>query len=411
MINQILITHNFKEMKKFLLFAGVAATMLTSCSSEEVVEISKSDEITFRTAMALNEASRGTEISNTTISQFLATAVEQSPDGGGNLFNNVIFRKSSENTEFKSDKSYLWYKDANLKFYALSYNAPNNTDISVSKIGKISINTTEAKIYQFSPQQEISDQIDLVGATAEATYSAREGAVSLTFSHLLSEIQVMAMTGNTTYEFYVKGVKFCNVGAEADYDFNATTTNGGWSLNPNKIATYEVRYDEPVRLNATQQNISNTGNVGYAMLIPQTLEKWDVVNDKHNDKNKSYLAVLLQIKVKDDGMQVFPLTRKDAAGNVVYNDGKYAWACIPIDDAWQSRHRITYVLDFTNGAGYTDPDPNPNPDPDPDDPIAYPDPDDEGKPILDGLIKCTVKVDDWIHDKELYPNTVGPNTK
>lgn len=387
-------------MKKILFYACGAALALTSCSNEELVEVSSGDTITFRASMALNDASRGDDIHNNNIYQFMSTAVEQSEGTGGNLFNNVIFRKGTDG-EFRSDKSYLWYKDADLKFYAWSYYNRDKSDIVLSKIGDISINKEEAKIKNFSPQKDISDQIDLVGATAQEDYDGRIGAVGLNFDHLLSQIQVLAKTDNKTYVFYVRGVKFCNVVSQGDYDFN----NAAWTLKEDVISNYEVRYEDRIWLESEPKDISKLTQLGYAMLMPQTLAKWDVAADRHNENKAPYLAVLLQIRAIDTDLQVFPLTRLDASGNEVYNEGKYAWACIPLDNTWQPGHRITYILDFSHGAGYTDPDPDPD---DPDTPD--PDPENEGKPILEGLIKCTVKVDDWIQDNPLYPNPVGPNT-
>lgn len=386
-------------MKKFLLLAGVAATALTSCNNEEVIDVVADDTITFRTSMALNQAGRGAETTTPSMMQFKTTAIEQTKTEVGTLFNGVIFKKVSGSNEYKSAKSYLWYKGANLKFYAWSYCIDEEATFDDSKVGEISINQKEAKIKNFSPQAEIADQIDLVGAATLATYdSDRKAAVGLTFAHLLSEIQVKALTESDVYTFSVKGVKYCNIASVGTYDYEAAEGADPWTRTADKTS-YGVKYlKEPITLEKTAKNISRTAVDGFAQLIPQPLDKWDPATDRHNEAKGAYIAVLLQIRTIDTGMQVFPLTRQDASGNAIDNEGRYAWACIPISDTWERGHRITYVLNFTNGAGYTDPDPEDPDDPDdPDNPVK-PDPDDEGKPILDGLVKYTVVVEDWIDD-------------
>lgn len=414
-------------MKKILLLAGVAATMLTSCTSEELVDISRDDEITFRAAMNLNDVTRGTEISNDNIKEFKVTALEKTAYWKP-LFEKLSF-KGTVGSEFKSDKPYLWYEGAELAFYAYSYkdkaDMPLSDDMINPEPDGIYI-TDQQQTIDFVTQPKVEDQIDLVVAKTEATYANnRNGAIGLTFNHVLTEIQVLAKTDNQTYDFYVKGVKFTNIASTGQYDFdkNQWTVNGRYD---DPKADYEVRLDNAIQLTSEPQNISATAKKGYAMLIPQQISTWSPTNQKKTT-TASYLAVLLQIKVKDeisggDGLQVFPTntTEKDEWGNVtVINDktNKYAWACIPIGTEWQAGHRVTYVLDFTKGAGYTDPNPDPNPDPeDPD--LPDPDPEDPdnpgpgpgGDPILDGVIKYTVTVSEWTADPAIDLSLKGPNT-
>jgi hypothetical protein len=105
-----------------------------------------------------------------------------------------------------------------------------------------------------------------------------------------------------------------------------------------------------------------------AMLIPQELVAWDAENDKTNAKKGAYLSVYAQIETAE-GSRVYP--------NVEGMD--YAWLAVPIDTKWEAGYKYVYTLDFTNGAGYSDPLDGPN----------------TGEQVLGGPIKFTMDVNPW----------------
>lgn len=392
-------------MKKFLLFAGAVAAGLTSCTSDEVMDLDTArDAITFRTAMALEDVTRGEETMSSNIQSFKMTAIDFSQlqyAGDCTLFNQLEFTRGAGDV-FKSTPEYMWYKDADLTFYAYSYYSQNGGGIDDSKVSDdIEITPFQATINNFYTQPKIKDQIDLVATTTKATYDDGRGApLSLVFDHILTEVHVAAKSDNEVYDFKVKGVKFCNIVGKGNFDFTKMGTGERiWTPDESVKRDFEVRYDEPITLGSAVQDISDIRNSGFAILIPQTLRTWSPTIDKKNTGKGTYIAVLLQITKKDSDLQVFPLN----------NPGKYAWACIPIYNEWQPGHRLRYVLDFTKGAGYTDPNPDPDPK-DPDDP-GKPDPDlpgpddpdlpDPGYPILDGKVQYTVSVNPWSNDPDV----------
>ena len=113
-----------------------------------------------------------------------------------------------------------------------------------------------------------------------------------------------------------------------------------------------------------------------AMLIPQQLVAWDAENDKTNTKKGAYLSVYAQIETAE-GSRVYP--------NV---DGmEYAWLAVPIDTKWEAGYKYVYTLDFTNGAGYSDPLDGP----------------DTGGTVLGGAIKFTMDVNPW-GEKSAFEN-------
>jgi hypothetical protein len=81
-----------------------------------------------------------------------------------------------------------------------------------------------------------------------------------------------------------------------------------------------------------------------AMLIPQQLIPWDPIADKTNDAKGAYLSVYAQITTKS-GSRIYP---KSAGMD-------YGWMAVPIDTKWEAGYKYVYTLDFTNGAGKSDP--------------------------------------------------------
>jgi hypothetical protein len=57
----------------------------------------------------------------------------------------------------------------------------------------------------------------------------------------------------------------------------------------------------------------------------------------------------------------------------------YAWLAVPIDTEWEAGYKYVYTLDFTNGAGYSDPLDGPE----------------TGGSVLGGAIKFTMEVNPW----------------
>ena len=57
----------------------------------------------------------------------------------------------------------------------------------------------------------------------------------------------------------------------------------------------------------------------------------------------------------------------------------YAWLAVPIDTKWEAGYKYVYTLDFTNGAGYSDPLDGPE----------------TGGTVLGGAIKFTMDVNPW----------------
>lgn len=340
-------------MKTKLFFVAAASIALASCSSEDVVELNNGNAIDFRVAMGSEATSRGTETTTGNLKEFNVTAL----NGAANYFTDVTFKKADGETNFKSDKDYLWPGSDVLNFYAYS----------PTTISGVSINATAQTVTDFTPAAAIKDQVDFI--TAYASSSKIDAGVALTFKHTLSQIQIKALTNSVVYKFEVKGAKIATVNSKGSLDMNEGGISWTFDATPEK-AIYDVTYDNAIVLNGTAQDVSATGDNGLAMLLPQQLVKWDNEKDAKNENNGAFLAVLLKITTLETNTQVYP---KEV--------GEFAWACVPVDTKWEAGKRYTYILDFSKGAGQVPPT----------------DPDEPGEDILGGPISFTAEVSEWVN--------------
>ncbi len=354
-------------MKQKLLFAGMAAIALTSCSNDEAVEINNGHAIGFRTAMA----TRATETTAANLEGFFVTAFYESTEP---YFSDLEFKKGTGDL-FESDTKYFYPGDARpLTFYAY---APSKTALG----GTMTITKDSQKLEGFAPNTDISKQVDFIAGAAKGD-AANDGAdgAFLEFSHCLSQIEVKAKSGNTSYDFEVKGVRIGCVGSKGDFTFPAFSAEdpdavdpvaGTWALTEGEKASYDKTLDAAVKLTADAVSLMAGDN---AMLIPQQLTAWDT-DEQENASKGAYIAVLVKITTKS-GAQVYPFASD--AGNT---EG-YAWAAIPVSTLWEAGKKYVYTLNFTTGAGYVDPTEDYRP----------------GVPVLVGEIKFNVTVEDWTEE-------------
>ena len=320
---------------------------LASCAKDSVKEVNNGRAIDFRVATQ----TRATETTTANLSTFYVTAIDAK---GSNYFTNAAFTKIEE--YFSSSPAYYWPGDgSNLNFYAY---APAAETLGAT----VTINKTTKTLAGFSPAAEFADQKDFVTATATGSKANETTGVALTFDHQLTQIEVKARNANEAYVYKIKGVRIAQPLSKANFDF----TTKQWTPGTDK-AIYQVQYSNEITLNTYGQCIMKTEGDN-AMLIPQQLVAWDPENDKTNTAKGAYLSVYAQIETAE-GSRVYP--------NV---DGmEYAWLAVPIDTKWEAGYKYVYTLDFTNGAGYSDPLDGPE----------------TGGSVLGGAIKFTMEVNPW----------------
>ena len=339
------------------MFMAMAAMLIASCSSDDVVSTNTGRAIDFRTSVG----TRGAETTTANIDKFWVTAID---GAGANYFSQQEFTKDGE--FFTSSPLYYW-PAGKLKFFAYS---PSATDLG----GALTIVNATKELKDFSPAAKIADQKDFVTATASGTRVDNQiSGVALTFTHQLSQIEIKAKNSNTGYVYKVVGVRIGKPVSKGTFTFGTNGTNK-WDLTTTEKANYAVEYaTTPITLAAGAATMMGTANDN-AMLLPQQLKAWTPETDKANTNNGAYIALKIQISTKD-GARVYPAK------------GDYDWAAVAIGTNWEAGKKYVYTLDFSNGAGKVDPE---KPQPvDPTDPFK------PGEDILGKPIKFTVIVTPW----------------
>lgn len=369
-------------MKKNFLFAAVALAAMTSCSNDEVVNVNNGDAISFRASLD-KAISRGAETNLQNLGAFNVTAVGNDK----NYFTNLGVTSDDQGSNWKTGSTYYW-PSFELEFLAYAPQELSN---------KVTLSTTDKKITNFSPEQIVANQKDVVVAYNTGTREANEShGVSLNFKHILSQIAVQAKCPNPNIKIEVKGIRIVNVATSANFTFptSPTTTEyvlsqnqwSEWSGNDIPQNAYKIEGNKDVVLTDTPQSLMfGTNNF---MLIPQKLTPWG----KNNTSMGAYLSVLCRISSKDGDNEVllYPLATTENS-----KEGVYAYSAVAIDTNWEPGKKYTYTLTFCGddgGAGRIDPNP------DTDNPAIDPNPipgKEKGELILGKPIKFTVSVDPW----------------
>lgn len=377
-------------MKKNLLFAALAASVMVSCSNDDIVDVNHGEGIAFRASLdrALTRAN-ATNLEN--LNAFNVTAI----GNGQNYFTNMPVTSEDKGSTWKPAHTYYW-PSYDLSFFAYAPQEPGGT-VSIDNNGK--------KITGFSPSQKVSEQKDLVVSyNIGNKKNNEEKGVAMNFKHALSQIEVKAKCSNEKIKIEVRGVKLVNAAATADFTFPNEVTNTNYTLTQDKWSNLQEKDDhskaymitgkDKVELKAVAQSIM-FGDDNF-MLIPQKLTKWDGTESK----NGAYLSVLCRIYSLDDGNETLLYPRPTENDN---KDGKYAFAAVAIDTDWEPGKKYTYTLNFCGdggGAGEIDPNPGPVDPTDPTEPEIDKKPGTGGEEILGKPIKFTVTVDNWVDKSE-----------
>lgn len=211
---------------------------------------------------------------------------------------------------------------------------------------------TNYMIKDYVPGTDVTLQKDFVYGYAEGNKGNEESGLALTMRHGLTQISLKAKNTNEGYRYKITGVRVGNFIGSGDFRFPTNlSTFGDWMTAGKTKETYEVDYSgSSITLTPEVQDIM--GAAGNVIVVPQALTAWNPTSP--NDG--SYLAVKVKITTKA-GADVF--------------DG---WAATPIATAagtpLEQGMIYSYILDFSEGAGY-----------------SYPD----GTEILGGPIKFTIE--------------------
>jgi hypothetical protein len=257
----------------------------------------------------------------------------------------------------------------------------------------------------------------------------------LQFKHALAQIEIQAKCASDKYTVKVKGYRIAYLSESGTFTYGelktidsptdkttagVTPSAGAWTNLSSTHVNYESeffggdgyttgKYDgysdtnesNYYLLKETPKTIAGSNNEGFAMVIPQKKAYFDP------EKNEgAYLALLVQIDYMD-GKPLYPANKKkenesDPDKRIAYKDLPkcYGYVATPVPFDWEAGKKYTYILDFTNAAGYVDPE-KPGV-VDPDDPSKPgKDEDDPYNPkdeVLGHAITFTVSVTDWDTD-------------
>lgn len=234
-------------MKKSLLVLGVAVAALASCTNEEVVNVPESAAIRFN-SYAFNTTKAASDITSTNFGKFY---VYGGYDATTDLFGGTEVTKTG-NTWGYTDLQY-WAANKNYKFAAYAPKEVGSPTWSYAD-GELSITTLNS---------DMGHQYDLVYAEANKTTAGditNVGTVDLEFSHLLSKIQLVFVSGDFAD----------NVDLEiSDLTISGINTQGAWKGDVVTAATPAVTAD------FTNATITANGTLNAETdefyVIPQTL--------------------------------------------------------------------------------------------------------------------------------------------
>lgn len=254
--------------------------------------------------------------------------------------------------------------------------------------------TPDRQVDWLNERAALQPHEDIVVAHATGT-SADIAGLPLSFNHMLSQVEVRVTNSNPHYQYVITSVKLARIKGDGTITLDP---GAEWTLNPAKRIDYkpdidfdkkyyEVNPDNGSHINKPFgldekvttvcitdpnphipiQGVTTGSLYGSLMVLPQKLTPW---NTTYADKTGAYIAVKLNVASPLGGI-VYPPTdyRKTKL--------EYAWVAVPLSGEWKPGKRYVYTLDFTDGAGYSDPEkPNPH-------------------LVLDGKMKFSLTVTDW----------------
>lgn len=347
-------------MKKAIFVMVAASAMLASCSNEEALQVNNGRAIEFRHGMA----SRAADLNVGNLNSFMVSAWV----GSNQYFGPVQFTKAEGQSTFSSATSYYWPGDGS---------EVNFTAFAPYDLGNATISNGTVSLSEFTVNDTKANQVDFIVGGAKGSNANQTDGVQINFAHKLSQIEIKAKSGNTTYNFEISEVKLVNIPNKGSFDGTTWTIAQGAEK-----ATYSNVLTTPVTLGTTEselmtKKVGDTDVNNNLILIPQQLQAWKPTKDRTPALTEAtakevgaYIAVKLKVTSKTGNVQIFPFEK----------DGqKSEWAAVPVGTNWEAGKKYTYVLDFTSGAGWVAPEEPVKPE----------------EPIFQAPIKFTVAVSDW----------------
>ena len=369
-------------MNKAIYICAAMALSLSSCSSDETVELAREKGISFHSVVGLN--TRGTELDQAGLEQEKELYVTTFTPDGDLRYPETLY--SFDGSAWTATPSQSWGGYDKLSFF-LTYPSlktwQKDENFGLTKDGKtVTVIVDEA----------ISKQKDYVMAyLKDANKPQQQGeAVHVDLQHVFSSVEIWAKNENGAFQYKVKGIRLNDVNREVDIDLSTLAFT-----HKTQFVNYELINDTPVTLGKDKQSLM--GTAGNAILPPQdglNASAWNGTHttdpltgpDDYQHRIGSHISVLINLKATA-GAVIYPV------GSTADNE-TYGWVAVPVEFKWESGKKYVYTLDFTDGAGKVDPrEPGNDVDAGGKDP-------DKAQPVLGGLIKFGLTVTKWNTENE-----------
>lgn len=249
-------------MKKFM-FAAMAALAITSCSQNEEMDApSQKVEIGFNSFVG--KATRATPTDNENFDNFKVYAYNTGKDVIANvtkLDTKVFMPGVSVNKQVDGwaiTGTYYWPLTDNIQFFAYS----PMTSTAVSNYAA----TNQYPTFEYTVG-EVAAQEDLLAASAtDMTKDKANAEVTLTFKHLLTQINFSAKGSTDGYTYTVKKIEISGVNSKSTFTFDSD--GGSWGNTSAPTAyVYAGNYTD---ISGTTLTPFSSGS-NALMLMPQSL--------------------------------------------------------------------------------------------------------------------------------------------
>lgn len=380
-----MLNKNSNIMKSKIFFMALSAMALaTSCSNDEVTELSDSNAIKYD--LGIGKITRATNVycNANKFSSFKVWA-NYTAEGGSTaapyIAGDNITSSDNGTTWADTDGTRYWPNAGTLDFYALAgYDSPTLT--------------TPGNTVSWTVAGTVANQKDLCYAV-KTSQSKSNPTVALNFRHALSQIVFKAQNKNAKLYVEIEEVGVCNVNSEATFTLPNANTDNNKEDHTSGSATFEsgsqgtwASYAGATKYTTGVFNNAVTGDSVVVNLTDNTS------TDSHatNDYSKAMLLLPVensttawdgkkQLAINagtytpaiDDGTLILVKCKIwNVAGSTVDTDndvvlygnadGSTRWAAIPASFGWEQGKKYIYTLVFDKGNGGIDPDPE-KPDP------------------------------------------------
>lgn len=285
-------------MKRHLFFAVAAATLLSSCTSENILDTDIRKEgnaiafSTYKTITKGNPVDDNAEFM-TNGNQFGVTAFISTNESPyiGTLNSSITIQTDGSKWDYKNqaDQAFWPTKTEKLHFYAYApYSVPEN------QLSSLTFNKTTGITFKYNVHTDAAKQVDLMFASAkDQTKPSGKNSVNLPFKHALTQLHfgVATKTERLKIDIEANGIKIHNIKNAGTFTL-PTDDNNGWSIDGTKT-TYTVPSSEItgkyVGTSAAYTKVSKDNNA--LMLLPQTFA---ATADNGTDGN-AYLTISCKI--------------------------------------------------------------------------------------------------------------------